>query len=148
MDTKTQIQQALKESMRARESLRKRALRSALAAIKLAEVEAGRPLDDAGVWRVLQKEIKMRQETIEGAQKAQRAELIAEAQAEIEALQAFLPPPLSESELETLAQAAIAQVGAASPRGMGKVMAVLMPQVQGRADGGQVSRVVRRLLQG
>ncbi len=147
MDTKAQLQQALKDAMRQRDELRKRTIRSALAALKMAEVEAGGALDEQAQWAVLQKEIKMRRETIEGAQKAGRDDLVVEAQAEIAVLQEFLPPALDEAALEAMAREAIAEVGATSMREMGKVMAVLMPRVQGRATGGQVSQVVRRLLQ-
>jgi len=147
MDTRAKLQQALKDAMRQKDDLRKRTIRSALAALKLAEVEAGGALDEQAQWAVLQKEIKMRREAIEGAQKAGRDDLIAEAQAEIAVLQEFLPPALDDEALEALAREAIAEVGATSMREMGKVMAVLMPRVQGRATGGQVSQVVRRLLQ-
>ncbi len=148
MDTKQKLQQALKEAMRQRDDLRKRTVRSALAAIKLAEVEAGGALDEAAVLAVLQKEVKMRREALEGAQKAGRDDLIAAAQAEIAVLQEFLPEPLTLEALEALARDVIAEVGATSPRDMGKVMAALMPRLQGRATGKEASSVVRRLLQG
>ena len=148
MNTKQQLQAALKEAMRQRDNLRKRTLRLALAAIKLAEVEHGGELDASAVLSVLQKEIKARRETIEGAQRAGRDDLITEAEAEIAVLQEFLPPPLTPEALEALAREVIAEVGATSPREMGKVMAALMPRLQGRATGKEASQVVRRLLQG
>ncbi len=148
MNTKQQLQEALKEAMRRRDDLRKRTLRLALAALKLAEVEHGGELDENAVLGVLQKEIKARRETIEGAQRAGRDDLIAEAEAEIAVLRGFLPPPLTPEALEALAREVIAEVGAASPREMGKVMAALMPRLQGRATGKEASQVVRRLLQG
>lgn len=147
MNTKQRIQQALTQAMRDRDEVRKRTLRLALLAIKMAEVEQGGELDDAGVWTVLQKEIKERHETIEGARQAGRDDLIAQAEAEIAVLQEFLPPPLSPEELEALAREVIAEVGATSPRDMGKVMKALMPRLQGRATGSEASQVVRRLLQ-
>jgi len=148
MDTKQKLQQALKEAMRQRDDVRKRTVRSVLAAIKLAEVETGKPLDEGALLGVLQKEVKMRHEALEGAQKAGRDDLIAAARAEMAVLQEFLPEPLSPEALETLARETIAEVGATSPREMGKVMSALMPRVQGRATGKEVSQVVRRLLQG
>ena len=148
MNTKQQLQEALKEAMRQRDDLRKRTLRLALAAIKLAEVEHGGELDESAVLSVLQKEIKARRETIEGAQRAGRDDLIADAEAEIAVLQEFLPPPLTPEALEALVREVIAEVGATSPREMGKVMAALMPRLQGRATGKEASQVVRRLLQG
>ncbi len=148
MNTKQQLQEALKEAMRQRDDLQKRTLRLALAAIKLAEVEHGGELDESAVLSVLQKEIKARRETIEGAQRAGRDDLIADAEAEIAVLQEFLPPPLTPEALEALVREVIAEVGATSPRDMGKVMAALMPRLQGRATGKEASQVVRRLLQG
>ena len=133
--------------MRQHDDLRKRTVRSALAAIKLAEVEAGGALDEGALLAVLQKELKMRREALEGAQKAGRPDLIAAAEAEMAVLQEFLPAPFTEEELEALAREVIAEVGAASPRDMGKVMSVLMPRLQGRATGKEASQVVRRLLQ-
>jgi len=134
--------------MRQRDDVRKRTVRSVLAAIKLAEVEAGKPLDEDALLGVIQKEVKMRREALEGAQKAGRDDLIAAAEAEMAVLQEFLPEPLTAEDLEALAREAIAEVGAASPRDMGKVMAALMPRLQGRATGKEASQVVRRLLQG
>ncbi len=133
--------------MRQRDDLRKRTVRSALAAIKLAEVEAGGALDESALLTVLQKELKMRREALEGAQKAGRDDLIAAAEAEIAVLQEFLPAPFTEAELEALGREVIAEVGATSPRDMGKVMSALMPRLQGRATGKEASQVVRRLLQ-
>ncbi len=147
MDTKQKLQLALKEAMRQHDDLRKRTVRSALAAIKLAEVEAGGALDEGALLAVLQKELKMRREALEGAQKAGRPDLIAAAEAEMAVLQEFLPAPFTEEELEALAREVIAEVGATSPRDMGKVMSALMPRLQGRATGKEASQVVRRLLQ-
>lgn len=146
MSVKEQLQQALTQAMRQQDALRKRTLRLALSAVKLVEVEKGRPLTDAEVWAVLQKEIKARQETIEGAEQAGRQDLIDEARAEIAVLEEFLPAPLTPEELEALAREIIAEVGASSPRDMGKVMKPLMAKVQGRASGSEVSQIVRRLL--
>jgi len=134
--------------MRQRDDLRKRTLRLALAAIKLAEVEKGGALDEGDLLGVIQKEIKARKETIESAQRAGREDLVATAEAEMAVLREFLPPPLDADALEKLTRETIAAVGAQSMRDMGKVMAALMPKVQGRADGKTVSAVVRRLLQG
>ncbi len=147
MDTKSRLQQALKEALRAKDMLRKETLRTALAEIKMAEVEKQRPLTEAEVLAVLHKQVKMRRETLEAARQAGRDDLVARAEAVIAVLEAFLPQPLSAAELEALAREVIAEVGAQSPRDMGKVMKVLMPRVQGRATGQQVSQVVRRLLQ-
>lgn len=146
MSIKQQLENDIKEAMRARDELRKRALRSALAAIRLAEVEKGGELDDSGIMAVLQKEIKSRHETIADAERAGRAEMAKEAQAEIGVLESYLPKPFSPEELEALVRQAIQQVGATSPKEMGQVMKVLMPQLQGRATGNEANQVVRRLL--
>ncbi|PWH17469.1 MAG: aspartyl-tRNA amidotransferase [Anaerolineae bacterium] len=147
MDTKMQLNEALKQAMKAGDELRKRTLRMALAAIKQAEVDRQVTLDDAGVLAVLQKEIKIRKEALEEAQKAGRSDLTADAQAEIAVLSAFLPKGLSAEELRELAQQVIVEVGASGPADMGKVMKAMMSKVAGRALGDQVSAVVRELLQ-
>lgn len=134
--------------MRASDDVRKRTLRMALSAIKLAEVEKRGALDEAGVAGILRKEIKVRQEAIEEAQRASRPDLIEASQAELRVLESYLPQAMEPAELELLVRAAIAEAGAGSPQEMGKVMKILMPRVEGRADGKQVSALVRDLLAG
>jgi uncharacterized protein YqeY len=146
MSFRDQIQADLTAAIRSSDGLRKRTLRMALSAVKLADVEKGVRLDDAAILSVIQKEIKSRRESIVDAERAARKDLIAEAEAEIGVLESYLPRQLSEAELEALARTAIAEVGATSPKEMGQVMKVLMPRLQGQADGAQASQVVRRLL--
>ena len=146
MTDKGVLENALKQAMRSRDDLRKRTLRMVLSAIRLAEIEKGTALEAPAIPAILQKEIKSRRESIVDADRARRPELAAEAQAEIAVLESFLPQQMSAIEVEELARAAIAEVGAASPREMGQVMKVLMPKIQGRADGAQVSQIVRWLL--
>ena len=147
MSTKTQLTQALKDALRAGDDVQKTTLRMALAAIKNAEVQKGGELDEPSLLGVLQKEVKFRRESIEDARRANREDLEAAAEAEITVLQAFLPQPLSEEALAQMVQEAIVEAGATSPREMGNVMKVLMPRVKGRADGKQVSNLVRQFLQ-
>jgi uncharacterized protein YqeY len=147
MTDKAELENALREAMRSGDDLRKRTLRMVLSAIRLAEIEKGAALEPAAILTTLQKEIKTRRESIADAERAGRPELAAEAQAEIALLETYLPEQMSTDELEALARAAIAEAGATSPREMGQVMKVLLPKIQGRADGAQVSQVVRRLLQ-
>lgn len=147
MNTKEKLESALKDAMRASDDLRKRTLRMALSAIRFNEINQGAALDEEAVISALQKEVKSRRESIEEAQRAGRADLEAAAEDEIRVLQEFLPESLSGEELEALAREAVEEVGASSPKEMGKVMKVLMPRVQGRATGDQVSQAVRRLLQ-
>jgi uncharacterized protein YqeY len=148
MTTKAQLENALKEAMRASDEVRKRTIRMVLSAMKLAEVEKGTALDETAIAGILQKEIKSRHESIADAQRANRPDLVVASEAEIVVLQGFLPKPLSSEELEALARQVIAEVGATSPREMGQVMKVIVPRAQGRAPGDQVSQVVRKLLQG
>ncbi|MEJ5223241.1 MAG: GatB/YqeY domain-containing protein [Anaerolineales bacterium] len=148
MDIKTQLNESLKDAMKTGDELRKRTVRMALAAIKQVEVDKRITLDDAAILAILQKEIKNRRESLEEAKKAGRAELAADAQAEIDILSAFLPKGLTEAELITLVDAAIAETGASGPADMGKVMKVLVPRVAGRAPGDLVSATVRSRLQG
>jgi len=147
MDTKTRLENALKDAMRAGDAVGKRTVRMALAAIKQAEIDRQETLDESAVLALLQKELKTRRESLEEAQNAGRADIVAEIEAEIKIVQGFLPQALSLDELKALAEAAIAETGAASPADMGKVMKLLMPRIQGRAPGDQVSQAVRELLQ-
>lgn len=147
MGIKQELETALHEAMRSGDELKKLTVRTLLANIKLAEVEKHSALDEAAVASLLQKEIKSRRESIEDAKKANRTDLIAESEKAIAVIEAFLPKGLSEEELRALVSAAIAEVGAASPADMGKVMKVLVSRVQGRAPGDQVSQMVRQMLQ-
>lgn len=146
MDIKTQMENDLKDAMRSHDEPRKRTLRSALSAIKLAEVDKGGPLDEQGAYSVTQKEIKSRKESIADAEKAGRSDLIAQTQAEIEILEGYLPKAFSPEELEQLAREAIAEASATSPQQMGQVMKILMPRLQGRASGNDASLMVKKLL--
>lgn len=146
MITKESLEAALHDAMRSGDDVRKRTLRMILAAVKLAEVERHAPLDEPGLLAVLQKEAKTRHEAIEDAGRAGRPELAQAARLELELIESYLPQPLSQAELEALARQAIAEAGAAAPADMGRVMKVLMPRIQGRADGKAASDLVRRLL--
>ena len=146
MSTKINLESALKDAMRASDDVRKRTLRMAISAIRLAEVEKGGSLDESALLAIILKEVKSRQETIEEAQRAGRPDLVESSEAEIQVLLDFLPQSLSPEELETLARQVIAEVGATSPREMGLVMKTLVPRLEGRATGEQASQVVRRLL--
>lgn len=148
MSIKNDLQEALKVALKSGQVLRKTTLRMALASIKNAEVEARGELDDDLVLNLLQKEVKARQETIEGAQQANRPDLISKAEEEIAILGEFLPQPLSQEELRALVEKAIAESGASSMTEIGKVMGVLMPLIRGKADGKEANQIVRELLGG
>ena len=148
MSLKNKIQQALTEAMRARDDVTKIPLRLVMAAIKEAEIGSKEELTDQDVLRLVQKEAKARLDTIADAEKADRPDLIEQAEAELVILKKFLPEELSDEELSALVQAVIEEIGASSMADMGAVMQALMPKVQGRADGGKVSQLVRQTLQG
>ena len=146
MGLKARLQEDLKEALRARDDRRKAVIRMCLAAIQLAEVEQGGELDEPSLIAVLQKEARRREETIEELRGADRPERLAEEEAELAILKSYLPRMLSREEIAAEAQKVIDQVGASSPRDLGAVMRVLMPQMKGRADGRLVNEVVRELL--
>ena len=147
MNTKIQLENDLKDAIRANDDLRKRTIRLALSSIRLSEVEKGSQLDENAVLNILQKEVKSRLESIEDAQRASRPDLEKAARAEIEVLERYLPRPLIAEELEALAKQVIAETGAGSQREMGQVMKILIPRLEGRATGEQASLVVCKLLQ-
>lgn len=147
MTLKETIEANLRAAMKAGNDDRKRVLRLILAAVKLAEVEKGNGMDDGGMLAIIQKEVKIRREALEGAQSAHREDLEAAALQEIVILEELLPKQLSEAELLLLAEAAVAEVGATSPADTGKVMKAIMPKVAGRAAGDKVSQIVRQVLQ-
>jgi uncharacterized protein YqeY len=148
MLTQETLQADLHAAIRAGDDVRKRTLRMVLTAVKLAEVEKRDTLDESELIAVLQKESKMRNEGIEGAKLAEREDLIAPLENELAVLQGYLPAPFTAEELKNLAREAISEIGATNVQEMGKVMKVLMPEVQGRADGKAVSETVRGLLTG
>lgn len=146
MSTKEKLENDLKAAIKSNDDLRKRTLRMALSSIRFAEIDQGKPLDEAQVQAVLQKEVKSRNESIADARRAGRPDLEQAAQDEIGVLEGYLPKQLSPEELDELARQAIAEVGATSPKEMGQVMKVLMPRLQGRATGNQASQAVKSLL--
>ena len=146
MEIQIKIENDFKTAFKSGDEVSKRTLRMVMASIKLVEVEKGRALTDEEVLSILQKEIKSLRESISDAEKAGRDDLIAEAEPEIQILEQYTPQQLDEDEITELARQAIEEVGATSQQEMGKVMKVLMPRVQGRADGSNVSASVRTLL--
>jgi uncharacterized protein YqeY len=140
------IESELKEAMRARDALRVATLRLTLSSLRSAEKELQRPLKEDEELQVLQRERKRRAEAAEAFRAAGRDEQADREEAELEVLQGLLPPPLDEEELERIVDDAIAETGATSLRDLGRVMADVMPQVAGRADGSAVSQLVREKL--
>lgn len=148
MSLKKEISDALTQAMKDRNDVRKVPLRLVMAAVKETEIDKKEELDDAEVLRLVQKEAKARQESISDAEKADRPDLIERAEAELAVLKEFLPEELSDEEVEAIVEETIAETGASSMADMGKVMQAVMPKIQGRADGGHVSQLVRQKLQG
>ena len=140
------IEDELKQAMQAREAERRDALRLILAALRSAEKELQRPLHDDEELQVLQRERKRRIEAADAFRAAGREEQAEGEDNELEILEEFMPEPLSEAELEEIVDDAIAEVGATSMRDIGRVMADVMPQIAGRADGSAVSQLVREKL--
>jgi uncharacterized protein len=140
------LEEELTTAMKERDSARRDALRLILASLRSAEKELQRPLHDDEELQVLQRERKRRVESIEAFESAGRDEQAAKERAELDVLEEFMPDPLSEEELERIVDDAIAEVGATSMRDLGRVMADVMPQIAGRADGSQVSQIVREKL--
>jgi len=147
MNIKTQLNDSMKDAMRSGDEIRKRTVRMVLAAVKQAEVDKRTELDDMAVIGLIQKEVKNRRESLEEARKANRADLIADNEAEIRVLEVFLPKAMPEEELREIVQAAITETGASTPADMGKVMKIVMGKVAGRAPNDKISSTVRELLQ-
>ncbi len=148
MTTKQELEFALRNAMKSGDEVSKRTIRMVLASIKLVEVEKGSSLSEPELAAILQKEIKLRKEAIQDAEKGNRPDLVEANQAEIKVLETFLPQQLTEDELTAIAKAVINQVGANSPADMGKVMKMLLPQIKGQAPNELVSKIVRQLLNG
>ena len=146
MALKDRITGDMKNALRAGEKDRLGTIRLALAAIKQREVDERISLDDTQVLAVLDKMIKQRREAIAQFQAGGRADLVAKETAEIGVLQGYLPAQMSEAEIDALIAEAIAASGATSIKDMGKVMVVVKPKAQGRADLGAVSARIKQKL--
>ena len=146
MTLKERITEDMKSAMRAGEKERLGTIRLALAAIKQREVDERIMLDDGQVLAVLEKMIKQRREAITQFQAGGRADLVAKESAEVSILEGYLPARMSDAELDALIAGAIASSGATSAKDMGKVMALVKAQAQGRADMGAVSSRVKEKL--
>jgi len=140
------LESELKEAMLARDEDRRDALRLVLSSLRGAEKELQRPLHDDEELQVLQRERKRRLEGAEAFRAGGRPDQADKEEAELRVLEEFMPEPVEEEELEAIVDSVIAEVGATSMRDFGRVMADVMPQVSGRADGSTVSQLVREKL--
>jgi uncharacterized protein YqeY len=143
---KAQITEQMKDAMRAKDKARLGTIRLMLAELKRIEVDERIELDDARVLAVLDKMVKQRKDSIAQYLAAERPELADKEQQETEVIKTFLPQPLSDDEVNQIIDAAIAETGATGMQAMGQVMAIIKPQLQGRADMGAVSKQVKAKL--
>lgn len=140
------IEEHLRDAMKSREAERRDALRLILNALKSSEKELQRPLSEEEELQVLQRERKRRVEAAEAFRSGGREEQAESEERELAILEEFMPEPLSEEQIEDIVDDAIAEVGATSMADLGRVMADVMPQIAGRADGSVVSQIVREKL--
>jgi len=143
---KQEITAAMKDAMRAKDKVRLGTIRLALSEIKRVEVDERIDPDDTRIIIILDKMVKQRRESIRQFEAGSRQELADIEQAEIEVLQVFMPQALTDEEIETILSAAIADSGAKTMQDMGKVMALIKPQVIGKADMGAVSQKIKAAL--
>jgi uncharacterized protein YqeY len=148
MALREQLNDDIKNAMRARDSERLNALRLLSAAAKQREVDERITLDDAALIAIVEKEIKKRRESIAQYEKGQRQDLADKEKFEISVIEAYLPKQLSQAEVDAIVAEALASTGAKSPADMGKVMGVLKPRLAGKADMGKVSAMVKAKLAG
>jgi uncharacterized protein len=143
---KARITEAMKAAMRAHEKARLGAIRLIQADIKRVEVDERIEVDDARVLAILDRMVKQRRDSIQQFEKAGRGDLVAIEAAELAVIQEFMPRALDAAELEQLIDSAVRESGASTMKDMGRVMAILKPQLQGRADMGAVSQQIKARL--
>ena len=146
MHPKEQITQDLKAAMKAGDTRKRGVLRLMLAAFKQAEVDRQKELTPEDALGILMSEAKKRREAIEEMEKAGRQALADQERYELSVIEAYLPAQMSREEVERIAREVIAEVGATTPKDMGRVMKAIMPRVKGQADGKLVNSIVRELL--
>jgi uncharacterized protein YqeY len=146
MSLKKNLEAALMMAMKNQNDLQKKVLRMAISSIKLAEVEAGKQLEDPVILNILQKEVRTREETINEAEKANRSDMIPPLRLEIEYLRTFLPPELSDEELKMLIQKISGEMGISTVKEMGILMKSVIQAVEGKATNERISIFVRELL--
>lgn len=146
MSLKDQISETLKIAMKENNNELRRVIRTILASIKNIEIDNRAMLTDQEIISVLHKEIKIRNESIEGAQKNNRQDLIDEALADINIINQFIPIGLSDEEIKEITRESIAKLGSKNPSDMGKIMKDILPIINGRAPNSKVSQIVKELL--
>lgn len=145
-ETKANIASAVKDAMRAKDKPRLGVLRNLMSEFKKVEVDERIELDDVRVLAILDKQVKQRKDSYSQYTEAGRTDLADVESSEMAIIQEFLPEALTEEEIIKLVKEAVAVSGAESMRDMGKVMTIVKPQVQGKADMGEVSKLIKSLL--
>ena len=143
---KDQLTSDMKDAMRAKETVRLGTIRMLIAAIKKYEIDNQSTLDDTGVLKIIQKQIKQRRDSITQFEAANRQELADKEKQEMAVLETYLPEQLDEAKIQAIVTKALADTGANSMKDMGKLMGVLKPQLDGKADMGLVSKLVKDAL--
>lgn len=146
MSLQERLSEDLKDAMRQKDEIRRSTIRFVRAAIHNQEIDKGDALNDDEIIGVLSRMVRQHQESISEFKKADRQDLVGKEEAELRIIREYMPEQIPEEKLAELAREAIYQTGASGPGDFGKVMGLLMPQLRGRADGAQVSSVVRQLL--
>lgn len=146
MSLRLELEQTMHEAMRKRDDLTRDTLRMVFSSIKQVEVETRKSLEDQDILSILQKEVKIRKETISELSGTDRTDLVQKAESEIAILEKYLPAQLSDEDITSLANRVIKEVSASSPADMGKVMKSLLPLIKGQALPDRISRIVKQLL--
>lgn len=146
MTIKDELTNALKDAMKSQNTIKKNTVRIILANIKNAEIDSGKALDETDVIGVLQKQLKMRNDTLQDAEKIGRQDIIDQTNLEIAIIKEFLPEGIDEDQLRKIVAGIISEVGAESMRDMGKVMQKAIPAIAGKASNADISRIIRELL--
>jgi len=146
MDLSHRLNEDMKQAMKSQDKFKLSTIRMVRSAIKNVEIDEKRTLYDNEVLEIISREIKQRKDALQEFEQAGRADLADRIQAEIDLLLSYLPAQLSEEEIKVIVQETIQKTGASSKADMGKVMAVLMPKIKGRADGKLVNLIVHQYL--
>ncbi len=144
---KQRLTDDLKQAMKGGDTVKRSALRLLMASINNAEIAKRAALEDTDILGIIAKEVRQRQESIEAFKQGNRPDLVANEEAEMAALQGYLPQQMTRDEIVEAARSVIAEVGAQGPSDKGKVMPKLIAQLKGRADGREINEVVTELLQ-
>jgi len=146
MPLKQELTAALKDAMKNKNTIKKNTIRMILSSIKNFEIDSGNDLDDAEIIGILQKQLKMRNDTLKDAKSINREDLIEEANTEIAIIKTFLPESMDPEKLKEIVARIVKEVDAKSMREMGKVMQAAIPELAGKASNAEISQAVREIL--